>query len=82
MGQYVNPGNRRFQKDVAAEIYVDKTELIRLINKRIGSRDVFLCNSRPRRFGKSMTVNMLAAYYGKNCLCLLKLLPITVLKSI
>lgn len=67
MGQYVNPGNRRFQKDIAAEIYVDKTELISLINKRIGSRDVFLCNSRPRRFGKSMTVNMLAAYYGKNC---------------
>lgn len=23
--------------------------------------------SRPRRFGKSMTANMLAAYYGRDC---------------
>lgn len=67
MGQYVNPGKRRFEKDTAAEIYVDKTELIGLLNRRIGSKDVFLCNSRPRRFGKSMAVNMLAAYYDKGC---------------
>ena len=27
----------------------------------------FICNSRPRRFGKSFTANMLAAYYSKGC---------------
>ena len=67
MGVYVNPGNKGFAKDIAAEIYVDKTELLELINRRLGSRDVFFCNSRPRRFGKSMTINMLTAYYSKGC---------------
>lgn len=28
---------------------------------------MFICNSRPRRFGKSITANMLAAYYSKGC---------------
>lgn len=27
----------------------------------------FICNSRPRRFGKSITANMLTAYYSKGC---------------
>ncbi len=27
----------------------------------------YVCNSRPRRFGKSITANMLAVYYSKGC---------------
>lgn len=27
----------------------------------------YVCNSRPRRFGKSITANMLTAYYSKGC---------------
>lgn len=27
----------------------------------------FICNSRPRRFGKSITADMLTAYYSKGC---------------
>ena len=27
----------------------------------------FICSSRPRRFGKTMTADMLTAYYSKNC---------------
>lgn len=27
----------------------------------------FICNSRPRRFGKSITADMLTAYYCKGC---------------
>ena len=27
----------------------------------------FICNSRPRRFGKSIAANMLTAYYSKGC---------------
>ena len=27
----------------------------------------YICNSRPRRFGKSFAANMLAAYYSKGC---------------
>ncbi len=65
MGVYLNPGNERFLESVSSRIYVDKTGLIAYTNEVIGTRDKFLCVSRPRRFGKSMTAEMLAAYYGK-----------------
>lgn len=67
MGVYVNPSNRAFQKDIAQKIYVDKTGLLSIINEHINTPAAFFCNSRPRRFGKSMTVNMLSAYYGRKC---------------
>lgn len=65
MGVYLNPGSGRFEESIASEIYVDKTKLIEYTNKILGTEQKYLCVSRPRRFGKSMTANMLAAYYGK-----------------
>ena len=41
--------------------------LITLLNGKIGTDDRFLCVSRPRRFGKTMAANMIAAYYSKGC---------------
>ena len=35
------------------------------IGKMIGTEQRYLCVSRPRRFGKSVTAHMLAAYYCK-----------------
>ena len=67
MGRFVNPNNSAFQKAVASKIYVDKTGLIDLTNDFLGTQQAFICNSRPRRFGKSMAANMLAAYYSKGC---------------
>lgn len=67
MGVYLNPGNDLFEEAVRAEIYVDKTELIKCTNKYIKTPQKFICVSRPRRFGKSMAAYMLAAYYGKDC---------------
>ena len=67
MGIYVNPGNAAFRKALNSEIYVDKTELIAVTNRRIDTSDCFLCVSRPRRFGKSMAADMLVAYYSKGC---------------
>lgn len=67
MGVYLNPGNGRFKRACNSEIYVDKTGLIALTNKVIDTEQNCICISRPRRFGKSMAANMLAAYYGKNC---------------
>ncbi len=67
MGRYLNPGNESFQISVSSQIYVDKTNMISFINNRLGKEKRFICVSRPRRFGKSMAANMLAAYYGKNC---------------
>lgn len=67
MGKFVNPDNRAFQTAVVSEIYVDKTNLLELTNKFLGTQQAFICNSRPRRFGKSITANMLPAYYSKGC---------------
>lgn len=67
MGLFLNPDNRAFQTAIDSEIYVDKTGLIEFTNKVLGTQQAFICNSRPRRFGKSITANMLAAYYSKGC---------------
>ena len=67
MGIYLNPGNKSFWETIRSEIYVDKTELIAHTNKYLNTREKFICVSRPRRFGKSMTLEMLAAYYSRGC---------------
>lgn len=67
MGRFVNPDNSAFLAALDAEIYVDKTGLIKEVNKVLGTTDGYICSSRPRRFGKSTTANMLAAYYSKGC---------------
>ncbi|MDE6312080.1 MAG: AAA family ATPase, partial [Lachnospiraceae bacterium] len=67
MGVYLNPGNGSFQQAVNSKIYVDKTGLIKYTNEYINTMQRFICISRPRRFGKSMAANMLAAYYGREC---------------
>ena len=67
MGIYLNPENDSFRRAVRSEIYVDKTELISLTNKYLDTEQQFICVSRPRRFGKSMALGMLAAYYSRGC---------------
>ena len=65
MGSYLNPGSKGFQESLNSEIYVDKTGLIEKTNAVLDTRQKFLCVSRPRRFGKSMAADMLAAYYER-----------------
>ena len=67
MGIYLNPGNDGFWEAVRSEIYVDKTGLIAKTNRYVNTKQKFICVSRPRRFGKSMTLEMLAAYYSSGC---------------
>ncbi len=63
---FVNVDNRLFQIVRNSE-YVDKSEIITLTNQVIDSEERFICVTRPRRFGKSVTVKMLNAYYSKGC---------------
>ncbi|MDE7424577.1 MAG: ATP-binding protein [Lachnospiraceae bacterium] len=65
MGIYLNPKNKGFQEAINSEIYVDKTGLIACTNHLINTEQKFICVSRPRRFGKSMALKMLAAYYSR-----------------
>nr|WP_304276812.1 AAA family ATPase [Phascolarctobacterium succinatutens] len=65
MGRFVNPDNSAFQVAVASEIYIDKTGMLAYTNKVLGTKQALICNSRPRRFGKSTTADMLTAYYSR-----------------
>lgn len=65
MGRFVNPDNSAFQVALNSEIYVDKTGLLAYTNKVLETKQALICNSRPRRFGKSMAADMLTGYYSK-----------------
>ena len=67
MGTYVNPGNAAFREAINSKIYIDKTELIAYTNSVLNTKQKNICVSRPRRFGKSMAADMLAAYYSRGC---------------
>lgn len=67
MGAYLNPDNSKFQEIINSDIYIDKTGLLRYTNSVIHTLQKYICVSRPRRFGKSVTAAMLAAYYSCGC---------------
>lgn len=67
MGIYLNPGNAGFESAVNSKIYVDKTKMLEYTNEAMGTEQRYICVSRPRRFGKSVTAEMLVAYYGRRC---------------
>ena len=66
MGSYLNPGDFSFRGSLRSKIYIDKSELIAKTNEVLCTEQKYICVSRPRRFGKSMAANMLAAYYDRS----------------
>ena len=66
MGSYLNPGNALFKMAVNSQIFVDKSMLIDATNRYLNTMQRFICVSRPRRFGKSVAADMLAAYYDRS----------------
>ncbi len=82
MGLFVNPDNSAFQMILNSPIYVDKTKLIEYTNSVLNTDNAFICSSRPRRFGKSITANMLTAYYSKGCQSEDMFLPLEISKSV
>lgn len=67
MGIYLNPNADNFKRMTKREIFVDKTMMIRVINRFIDTDNTYICVSRPRRFGKTFAGNMLSAYFSKGC---------------
>ena len=51
MEKFLNPGSSGFECMIKAG-YVDKTGLIREVNRRIGTSENLLCISSLRRYGK------------------------------
>ena len=56
-----------FHESVSGRYYVDKSKIITFINSKISTKEKWICVTHPRRFGKSMVVEMLASYYTKGC---------------
>ena len=67
MGIFVNPNNEGFRESLNSMIYVDKSGMIEVTNNLLDSKQKCMCISRPRRFGKSMGIDLLVAYYSKGC---------------
>ena len=65
MALYLNVGNESFQESLDSPIYVDKSPLIEILNKSIKTKNKYFCLSRPRRFGKSVTAQMICSYYER-----------------
>ena len=66
MGKYVNKGNDGFAS-IRNSNFVDKSMLIAQVNSVLMTDNRFLCVTRARRFGKSVAVKMLNAYYDRSC---------------
>ena len=69
MALYLNVGNESFQESLNSIIYVDKSPLIEILNRSIKTKNKYFCLSRPRRFGKSVTAQMICSYYAKGQDC-------------
>ncbi|MDO4962414.1 MAG: AAA family ATPase, partial [Eubacteriales bacterium] len=65
MGMFLNRGITEYESAVNSDIYIDKTDMIQIFSKAVNTEQRYICVSRPRRFGKTMTANMLAAYFEK-----------------
>ena len=55
----------QFTKEAKGKYFVDKSGLIEEINKLVGMSSQYVCITKPRRFGKSTNLMMLASYYSK-----------------
>ena len=67
MSLYLNQNNDLFISYYNDDIFIDKSNLIKECNSLFGSIDSCMCVTRPRRFGKTMALSMLNAYYSKGC---------------
>jgi hypothetical protein len=66
MGNYLNKGNDGFAS-LRNSNFVDKSMLIAEVNAAMMTENRFFCVTRARRFGKSVAVKMLNAYYDQSC---------------
>ena len=67
MGTYFNPSNEGFRKSAKDEIYIDKSGLLNILNRKLGTEKNCISVSHARRFGKSQAARMIDAYYSRGC---------------
>lgn len=69
MGNYLNSAEvlTAFAEVYESPYFVDKSEMISEIIPRTGTTEKYICITRPRRFGKSVMVNMIGAFFSEGC---------------
>lgn len=67
MGVYLNSKKpcSLYEMEVAKEYFVDKTALLEELIPLVEQKGNCTCITRPRRFGKTVMANMIAAFFGK-----------------
>ncbi|MBQ9274701.1 MAG: AAA family ATPase, partial [Succinivibrio sp.] len=62
---YLNLASDSFAELLQSGRFVDNSLVIRELARSMKAPDTkYVCISRPRRFGKTVTANMLCTYYG------------------
>ena len=64
MGRFLNKGKQKYADFSRTKYFIDKTELLNVLLEK-DADEKFICCSRPRRFGKSVTANMMTAYFSR-----------------
>ena len=65
MGMFLNRGTQEFARVTNPENKIVTSYMVGFFNMVIDTEQSYICVSRPRRFGKSITANMIAAYYER-----------------
>lgn len=69
MGMYLNSQSAydAYQEISESPYFVDKSLMLSEIIPRIKTPAKYICVTRPRRFGKSVMANMIAAFFSTGC---------------
>lgn len=67
MGMFLNNDEAyiKYERLAKSRYFVDKSALIAELIDGMENSQNYFCFTRPRRFGKSVMANMVAAYFGK-----------------
>ena len=67
MGMFLNSSApfQNYKSTAGSAFFVDKSPMIGELIPFLGTEQRYFCITRPRRFGKSVMANMLAAFFQK-----------------
>ena len=69
MGNYLDSktGYTLYKNEIEKPYFVDKTRLLEELIPMICEGSNYVCVTRPRRFGKTVIANMIAAFFSRSC---------------
>ena len=69
LGVYLDSktGYTLYKNELEKPYFVDKTRLLEELIPMICEGSNYICITRPRRFGKTVIANMIAAFFSRSC---------------